>query len=372
MAIKKLSIQDFLALAEQYPVFDVRSPGEFNHAQIPGAYSLPLFTDEERIVTGTAYKQQGRQKAIKIGLDYFGVKMKSIIEQVENILEIQQSLMQSQQSLASQKFEQKTPGLELPTENCVLVHCWRGGMRSAGVAWLLDLYGFKVYTLAGGYKAYRNWVLQQFEKDYDIKILGGFTGSGKTAILHQLKKCGQLIIDLEGLANHKGSAFGSIGLPAQPTPEMFENNLAMELNKINGESFWLEDESQRIGAINIPNNFWKTMRTKPLFFVDVPFYKRLQYIIEEYGTLDKEKLHLSIERIQKRLGPLETKTALVHLSANEIDLCFGILLPYYDKQYKKALNNRENIATLLNKIPCFSVDSISNSEKLILCTTVNS
>ena len=366
MAIKKLSIQDFLVLAEQYPVFDVRSPGEYNHAQIPGAYSLPLFTNEERIVVGTAYKQQGRQTAIKLGLDYFGVKMKSMVEQVESLLVSHISLAASKKNPA-EAFETKPPSGGL---GVVLVHCWRGGMRSAGVAWLLDLYGFKVYTLAGGYKAYRNWVLQQFEKEYDIKILGGFTGSGKTAILHQLKKCGQPIIDLEGLANHKGSAFGGIGLPAQPTPEMFENNLAMELNKINGESFWLEDESQRIGVLNIPNSFWKAMRTKPLFFVDVPFHKRLQYIVEEYGTLDKEKLQLSIERIQKRLGPLETKTALVHLSANEIELCFGILLLYYDKQYKKALNNRENIATLLNKIPCFSVDSISNSEKLILCTTV--
>lgn len=111
------------------------------------------------------------------------------------------------------------------------------------------------------------------------------------------------------------------------------------------------------------------MRTKPLFFVDVPFHERLQYIVQEYGALDKEKLVLSIERIQKRLGPLETKTALVHLFKDEIELCFGILLMYYDKQYKKALYNRENIDALLNKIPCFSVDSISNTEKLLLCTT---
>ena len=178
------------------------------------------------------------------------------------------------------------------------------------------------------------------------------------------------MIDLEGLANHKGSAFGGIGLPLQPSTEMFENMLAMELNKTISQSFWLEDESQRIGLLNIPINFWKAMRTKPLFFVDVPFHERLQYIVKEYGPLDKEKLGLSIERIQKRLGPLETRTALAHLYNDEIDLCFGILLMYYDKQYKKALDNRENIATLLNKIPCFSVDSISNTEKLLLCTTV--
>lgn len=378
MAIKKLSIQDFLAKAEQYPVFDVRSPGEYSHAQIPGAYSLPLFSDEERKVVGTAYKQQGRQQAIKLGLDLFGVKMKSMVEEVEKIVQSQQSAVKSQQSLASQHsainipdklYEAKPPSGGL---GVALVHCWRGGMRSAGMAWLLDLYGYEVYTLAGGYKAYRNWVLQQFEKEYDIKILGGYTGSGKTALLHELKKCGQPMIDLEGLANHKGSAFGGIGLPPQPSTEMFENMLALKLNKINGQSFWLEDESQRIGILNIPDSFWKAMRTKPLFFVDVPFHERLQYIVQEYGELDKEKLGLSIVRIQKRLGPLETKTALAHLFKGEIELCFGILLMYYDKQYKKALDNRENIASLLNKIPCFSVDSISNTEKLLLCTTVNS
>lgn len=375
MAIKKLSIQDFLAKAECYPVFDVRSPGEYIHAQIPGAYSLPLFTDEERKVVGTAYKQQGRQQAIKLGLDFFGIKMKSMVEQVEKLVQSHELLINSRKSLASQQSELKTSAAPYEAKpssggsGVVLVHCWRGGMRSAGMAWLLNLYGFEVHTLAGGYKAYRSWVLQQFEKDYDIKILGGYTGSGKTALLHQLNKCGQPMIDLEGLASHKGSAFGAIGLPPQPSPEMFENMLALKLNKLNGQSFWLEDESQRIGTINIPNNFWKAMRTKPLFFVDVPFHERLQYIVQEYGALDKEKLMLSIERIQKRLGPLETKTALVHLFKDEIELCFGILLMYYDKQYKKALYNRENIDALLNKIPCFSVDSISNTEKLLLCTT---
>lgn len=375
MAIKKLSIQDFLAKAECYPVFDVRSPGEYIHAQIPGAYSLPLFTDEERKVVGTAYKQQGRQQAIKLGLDFFGIKMKSMVEQVEKLVQSHELLINSRKPLASQQSELKTSAAPYEAKpssggsGVVLVHCWRGGMRSAGMAWLLNLYGFEVHTLAGGYKAYRSWVLQQFEKDYDIKILGGYTGSGKTALLHQLNKCGQPMIDLEGLASHKGSAFGAIGLPPQPSPEMFENMLALKLNKLNGQSFWLEDESQRIGTINIPNNFWKAMRTKPLFFVDVPFHERLQYIVQEYGALDKEKLMLSIERIQKRLGPLETKTALVHLFKDEIELCFGILLMYYDKQYKKALYNRENIDALLNKIPCFSVDSISNTEKLLLCTT---
>jgi tRNA 2-selenouridine synthase len=164
MAIKKLTIEEFLQLAKRHPVLDVRSPGEYAHAHIPGAGSLPLFSDEERAVVGTAYKQQNREKAIKIGLDYFGVKMRPMVEAVEALM-------------VGKKKKGPVDG-EPVEENAVLVHCWRGGMRSAGVAWLLDLYGFKVYTLVGGYKAYRNWVLQQFEKKYAFNILGGYTRLG--------------------------------------------------------------------------------------------------------------------------------------------------------------------------------------------------
>lgn len=351
MAVKKLLIEEFLALAEQLPVFDVRSPGEYNHAQIPGAISLPLFSDEERKIVGTLYKQQGRQRAIKEGLDFFGPKMRQMVEQVEQAW-----------------GKTKNTG-DHPFTKPVLIHCWRGGMRSGAVAWLLDLYGFEVYTLVGGYKAYRNWVIQHFEKEYDFTLVGGYTGSGKTAILHELKKQGQHIIDLEGLASHKGSAFGGIGLPPQPTQEMFENLLATELHKKQGHHFFMEDESQRIGILHIPHGLWKTMRSRNISFIDLPFKDRLQNVIQEYGHCDKERLQVSIERIQKRLGPLETKTALAHLAEDNITACFSILLHYYDKVYGKALLNRENVEHLLNKIPCFSVDTISNTEKLLACTS---
>ena len=349
MPVKKISIEEFLALAPHHPVFDVRSPGEYLHAQISGALSLPLFSDEERKVVGTAYKQQSKQKAIKIGLDYFGVKMRNMVETVEKIV------------AEKNTTETKT----------ILVHCWRGGMRSAAVAWLLDLYGFEVYTLVGGYKSYRNWVISQFEKTYEINILGGYTGSGKTAILHELVNNKQPVIDLEKLANHKGSAFGGIGQGEQPTQEMFENLLAIELNKNEQNNIWLEDESQRIGKLQIPQPFWLHMRTKPVFFIEIPFHERLQYIIQEYGVCDKHSVQLSIERIQKRLGPLETKTAIAFLHKNEIADCFGILLLYYDKHYNKGLENRENFESQLNKIPCLHVDSITNAHKLVTCLTVN-
>jgi len=360
MPIQKLTIAEFLQFAKQHPVLDVRSPGEYRHAHIPNAISLPLFTDEERKVVGTAYKQQSKQVAIKLGLDYFGVKMKNMVEDVEG-------------HVAEFYKEAKKTNAQVPPSGGgggnVLVHCWRGGMRSAGVAWLLDLYGFQVYTLIGGYKAYRKWVLAQFEKEYAFNIIGGYTGSGKTLVLQQLTQ--QLpAIDLEVLANHKGSAFGGLGL--QPSQEMFENLLAERLNKNSlSTSIWLEDESQRIGNLQIPMPLWYTMRKSPVYFLDVPFEERLNYITEEYSKCKKEELVNGIIRIQKKLGGLETRNAINHLLENDHKACFRILLAYYDKLYNKALQNRENLAALLNKIPCLGVDTSTNTQNILACHTVN-
>ena len=371
MAIQKLSIDQFLELAKQYPVLDVRSPGEYVHAHIPNAFNLPLFSDEERKTVGTAYKQQSREVAVKIGLDYFGVKMKSMVEELERIIGNWKSAIRNKQAQIVKKNEGP-----LPVANCVLVHCWRGGMRSAGVAWLLELYGFKVYTLVGGYKVYRKWVLAQFEKDYPFQIIGGYTGSGKTLLVHQLQKEGNAIIDLEGLAHHKGSAFGALGEQPQPKQEMFENLLACKLSypaaaiRQPVTSIWLEDESQRIGNLQIPMPLWYTMRKSPVCFLDIPFEERLKYITEEYGRFEKEKLVNAILRIQKRLGGLETKNAINFLIENNLRECFRILLTYYDKWYTKGLYNRENISALLNKIPCTGVDTETNTKKLLSCTVV--
>lgn len=346
MAIQKTTINDFLQLANRYPVFDVRSPGEYNHAHIPGAISLPLFTDEERKQVGTAYKQQSREQAIKIGLDFFGVKMRAMVEQVEKHF----------------------MGVAAGEEKTVLVHCWRGGMRSAGVAWLLDLYGFKVYTLVGGYKAYRKWVLQQFESAYPFHIIGGYTGSGKTHVIHGLAEKGHTIIDLEKLANHKGSAFGAVG--EQPKQEMFENLLATELSlKKEAPVIYLEDESQRIGDLQIPMPLWYTIRKQPVYFLDVPFEERLSLLVQEYGSMEREKLVNNIIRIKKRLGGLEAKTAIGCLLEEDISGCFRVLLTYYDKYYGKALQNRENWDQLLNKIPCSGVDTATNIQNLLACNT---
>lgn len=353
MAVEKINTATFLQLAQRCPVLDVRSPGEYVHAHIPGAFSLPLFTDEERKVVGTAYKQQSRQTAIKIGLDYFGIKMKAMVEEVEKI-----TSKFTKDNNKSATINNASGGVE------VLVHCWRGGMRSAGVAWLLDLYGFKVYTLTGGYKNFRQWARQQFEKPYLFNVLGGYTGSGKTLVLDQLKQRGKAVIDLEKIARHKGSAFGALGEAAQPTQEMFENLLAMQLAEMNAaegselhaEVIYIEDESQRIGLLNIPNALWNTMRNSHVSFLEIPFEERLNYLAAEYGKFSKENLVNAIIRIQKRLGGLETKTAIGYLLEDNHKECFRILLKYYDKYYEKGLLNRPLQAEIVNKIPCTGVD----------------
>lgn len=345
MAVQVLTIEDFISKVLLYPILDVRSPSEYAHAHFPGAHNLPLFDDTERAVVGTAYKQESREAAIKIGLDYFGPKMKCMVEQAEKL----------------------TGSYTIPSEKSILIHCWRGGMRSGAVAWLLDLYGFKVYTLKGGYKAYRNWVLDQFGKIYNFKILGGNTGSGKTYLLYELVKQGKNVINLEGLASHKGSAFGNLGMPAQPSQEMFENMLALELhNKSDrNQPIWMEDESQRIGTVNVPGPLWQTMLISPVYFLDIPFEERLDFIVKEYGSLEKERLVNAIIRIKKRLGGLETKNAVSHLIEDNIRESFRILLNYYDKSYAKSLNKKENIMELLITIPCEKVAPIENALSIL-------
>jgi len=330
MAASRMHVTAFLEAAGSLPVLDVRSPGEYTHAHIPGAHSLPLFTDEERALIGTAYKQNSQKAAIKIGLDAFGPNMRRMVEAVEVICKKQ------------------------PHQK-VLVHCWRGGMRSAAVAWLLDLYGFEVVLLDGGYKAYRQWVIAHWQQPLAYRVIGGYTGSAKTRILHALQQSGAAVLDLEQLAVHKGSAFGGLDRKPQPTQEMFENELATRLNKLNlshpQQPIWVEDESQRIGNLNIPFELCNYLYTQPLVFLEVPFEARLAHITAEYQQHSTESLLNGIVRIKKRLGGLETKTAVNHLLEGNVTECFRVLLHYYDKHYRKAIDSRPANHTTNYTIP---------------------
>ncbi len=339
MPVKRLHIEEFLKEKKSYPVLDVRSPREYVHAHLPGAKSLPLFSDDERAVIGTAYKQLGRSVAVEEGLKFFS------------------STMQSIRATALKIFEETGE----KTDPVFYVYCWRGGMRSNAVAWLLDLYGYNVFVLEGGYKSFRKWVLAQFEKKRNLKIIGGYTGSGKTELLATLKKRGENTIDIEHLANHKGSSFGDLGMPPQPQQEMFENNLAWELGSINPieSTIWLEDESRNIGNVQIPEGLWIQMRKSDISFLEIPFAERLNFLTQHYGKFNKENLKNAVVRIQKKLGGLETKNAIQYLEKGKIKECFEILLRYYDKLYSHSLEKRLEEGGHLHKIACKSVDNMN-------------
>lgn len=352
MAVSKNNIVDFINSTAHFVLLDVRSPAEYEHAHIPGAYSLPLFDNEQRAIVGTTYKKQSREEAIKIALPFFGVKMKKMVETVEEICNDYEKLHQSKPQ--------------------IFVHCWRGGMRSAAVAWLLDLYGFKVIQLNGGYKAYRNWVIAQYSKPHSLKILGGYTGSGKTETLHGLAKHGKAVVDLEGLANHKGSSFGALGQDTQPSQEMFENLLAESLYQQEKKEavIWLEDESQRIGTVMIPTPFFTQIKNSTCYFVRIPFEERLNFIVKQYGSFDKSALIAATQRIQKRLGGLETKNVVSFIEAGEIKNAFTILLKYYDKWYDKfskleKTNKEENDLSNIQWLDASKVDHETNSLMLL-------
>lgn len=308
-----LHIQDFLDQGSASCIIDVRTPKEFEQGHIPGAINIPLFSNEERVIIGTIYKQVGKQEAIHKGLEVVGPKMADLVTLAKNNA----------------------------VNNTVYVHCWRGGMRSGSVAWLYELYGFKVFVLKGGYKAYRQAVLENLQTQAPIRILGGRTGSGKTHILHQLKEKGQQIIDLEKLANHKGSAFGAIGENTQPTQEQFENELMSSLKKLNEtQPVWFEDESRMIGKNMIPLKLWGQMRKAPVIYVDVPFESRITNLIDDYGKFPAQQLEESILKIAKRLGPEQTKLSIEALHNGDLKTVCEFCLHYYDKTYDYGLQNR--------------------------------
>ncbi len=330
--ISRIDIKDIFDTG--LAVIDVRSPGEFQKGHIPGAFNIPLFSNDERAHVGTVYKQQSKESAMEVGYTYVNPKLNQFI---------------------SESFKVAPSGE-------VIVHCWRGGMRSSSFAAHLDKNGFKeVKVVVGGYKAYRKMVLTELGDPYPLKVLGGYTGSGKTHILEALQKLGHQVVDLEGLAHHKGSAFGAIGQEPQPSVEQFENNLHHELKKLDlQQPIWVEDESHSIGKVRIPMPFFSQMRESLLYFVDISKEERAKFLVSEYAVLDKEKLEESILRISKRLGGLNTKTAVEDLKKENFYEVALILLQYYDKTYLKGMRNRNNERVI--KIPLPNTDHYKNAE----------
>ncbi len=341
--IQTQNIVDFLEQAKITPVIDVRTPLEFEHAHIPGALNLPIFSNEERVQVGTTYKKIGREEAILLGFDFTGPKWSGFIKQA----------------------------LEIAPDKKIAVHCWRGGMRSGAMAWALNLYGFKVYLLEGGYKKFRNWVLEKFTEQFPVIILGGMTGSGKTQILHELKNQGEQVIDLEDLAQHQGSSYGSMGKLVQPSQEQFENLLATELDQIDkSKSLWLEDESLTIGKRFIPNPLFNQMRAAPVYKLDIPLQERTNFLVEVYGALDKDFLVECTQRIGKRLGPEQTRDSINAIRENRMEDFIKLVLIYYDKTYSAGQSKR--LPDTVKLIPCPDTNAINNARLLLNHITISS
>jgi tRNA 2-selenouridine synthase len=311
---KPLDIDTFLQGSG--PILDVRSPGEYEHGHIPGAVSFPLFTDDERAQVGTCYKQVGHEAAVELGFDLAGPKCGDFIRAAK----------------------------ALAPDRQLRVHCWRGGMRSGGMGWILELAGFTVYTLAGGYKTYRRWVRATLATPKPIVILGGMTGSGKTQILHELAALREPVLDLEGLANHRGSSFGALLLPPQPSTEHYENLLAQLWATFPTERpIWLEAESQRVGTCRIPRELFEQMAAAPAVEVVRSLDERLDLLVEIYGEAPSQGLMEATERIRKRLGGDRTQAAIQHIQAGDLRSACAIILDYYDRTYRYDLVRRGNV-----------------------------
>lgn len=310
---KVITAEEFLDRAKSVPVFDVRSPGEFAKGHIPGAINLPLFENKERELVGILYKNKGRQEAIRKGMEIVGPKMTALVDE------------------AVKNSDSKE----------ILLHCWRGGMRSSSVAWLFEAAGLTVYLLEGGYKSYRKYIRENMLNKRLPIVLGGLTGSGKTILIRALLGAGEPVIDLEGLANHRGSAFGGVGLKSQPSSEHFENLLYEHVCKFPGKGFvWVEDESRRIGELFIPENFHIAMRKSPVVFVKIGDEERRSILVNEYGNQPHDELLASIKILTKRLGGLVTKNALEALDKKDYGGVVDLLLPYYDKLYSYGIEKR--------------------------------
>jgi len=304
-------------------LLDVRTPAEYNKGHIPKALNFPLFDNDERVEVGTLYKQVGPDDALIRGLELVGPKMAGFVKEAKKIIK----------------------------DNEAVLYCWRGGKRSKSMSWLFDNVGIKTNVIKGGYKSYRKYVRTSFQSlQPNFIVLGGPTGSGKTNILHELRRLGEQVLDLEGLANHKGSAFGWIGEKEQPAIEHFENLLLAEINDMDlTKRIWLENESRMVGKVYLPDGFWEKMKASKLINIDIPYEDRVQILVNNYSSDNAPELIRSFDKITKRLGTENIKKAKEAIEKDDFHGAARIALKYYDKRYAELLNNNKSPSiTLLN------------------------
>lgn len=316
--VETIEIDKFLEMKESITPVDVRSPIEFDHSRVPGSINIPLFSNEERASIGWTYKHKGQEEAIRLGESYAVPKIPSYLEQAE---------------LHSENGE-------------VIVLCARGGMRSSRFSDFLSENGFKVFRLNKGYKNYRRHVLGSFQKKLNLTVLAGKTGCGKTEILEKLSEMKEQVIDLEGFASHRGSAFGTIGYGMQPSTEYFENRLFETIGHFKTQKrIWVEDESLNIGKIFLPQEFYDQMKEAPQVLVNMDRESRISRLCEDYGQSGSIPLKAGLEKIRKKLGMENYSKAVAALDSGRMADAVSIVLGYYDKcyDYSMALKNRRTL-----------------------------
>lgn len=295
-------------------ILDTRSPSEFSKGHIPGAHVFPLFDDEERAVIGTLYKQQGQDSAVEHGLELVGPKMADFVRRSRQLYQ-----------------EQENP-------KPLLIHCWRGGMRSGSVAWLLETAGIPVVKLQGGYKAYKQWTREGLSELPNLRILGGMTGVGKTPILHAMADMGAQVLDLEGLADHLGSAFGNLDRHEQPSSEQFSNDCHKVIHAMErSQPIWVEDESRVIGTVHIPEELFQAMSKAPIWEVTRTDAERINELCRIYGNAERITLREAFLRIQEKLGGARCQEAIAALENGDLPHAASIGLIYYDKLYQHTI-----------------------------------
>ncbi|MBW8351083.1 tRNA 2-selenouridine(34) synthase MnmH [Bacillus sp. IITD106] len=308
---RDITVEDMMALKEKGKIalIDVRSPSEFNHSTIPGSLNIPLFNDEERAEVGTLYKQVSPEAAQERGLEIVSAKLPDFIKAFKQL------------------------------DKEISVFCWRGGMRSKTSATVLDLMNVKVNRLQGGVRAYRKWVVDKMERmELPPKafVLNGNTGTGKTLILRTLQKEGYPVIDLEEMANHRGSIFGQIGL--QPHNQKTFDSLLIERLEQVKDSFYVlfEGESKRVGRVVLPDAFHDFKENGIQIFIEMPIEERIHHILEDYQPWKyKEECMEAFRKIKSRIHTPIASQIDECLKTEEFSLAVKLLLEYYyDPRYK--------------------------------------
>ena len=335
-AIEILEKADAASLARFDAVIDVRSPGEFAEDHVPGAINLPVLTDAERAEVGTIYAQDSRFRARKIGAAYIA---RNIAHHLET-------------ALADQ------PGAFAP-----LVYCWRGGQRSNAMATILSQVGWRTTVLAGGYKTYRRQVTSRlYDGDLALRLvlIDGNTGSGKTEVLGLLAARGLQVVDLEGLAGHRGSLFGALAGRPQPSQKLFESRLLAALETIDPtRPVIVEAESSKVGERMVPPALWQAMAQAPRVELVAPAEARAAYLVRAYRDIieDRPALDAALARLPTPPGRkrLEAWRALADAGDFEA-LALALMTLHYDPAYRRS--SRKDARPRLGAVELASLDAL--------------